>query len=46
VNLDEFRQWYDRCRGAQVTTTVTKYGQVIDQTTTQNSTVVQRVKNI
>ena len=31
TSLDEFRQWYDRCHGAQVTTTVTKFGQVIDQ---------------
>jgi hypothetical protein len=36
ANLDEFRQWYDRCRGAQVTTTVTKHGQVIEQTTSPN----------
>lgn len=35
ANLDEFRHWYDRCRGAQVTTTVTKHGQVIEQTTSQ-----------
>lgn len=28
--------WYDRCHGAQVSTTVTKFGQVIDQTTRTN----------
>ena len=36
TSLDEFRQWYDRCHGAQVTTTVTKFGQVIDQSTRTN----------
>ena len=36
ASLDEFRQWYDRCLNAQVTTTVTKFGQVIDQTTRPN----------
>ena len=36
TSLDEFRQWYDRCLNAQVTTTVTKHGQVIDQTTSAN----------
>jgi hypothetical protein len=33
TTLDEFRQWYERCQNAQVTTTVTKHGQVIEQTT-------------
>lgn len=37
ASLGEFRQWYDKCKNAQVTTTVTKFGQVIDQTTRTNS---------
>jgi hypothetical protein len=32
----DFRQWYSRCQNAQVTTTVTKHGQVIEQNTSTN----------
>jgi hypothetical protein len=33
ANLDEFRQWFDRCENATITTTVTKFGQFIERTT-------------
>ncbi|AMO63630.1 Uncharacterised protein [Mycolicibacterium phlei] len=33
ASLSEFKEWFDRCRGATITTTVTKFGQVVDRTT-------------
>jgi hypothetical protein len=40
-SLSNFRDWYSRCQGAKVTVTVTKDGQVIDQSTdTVNNTIL------
>lgn len=40
-NLDTYRQWYEKCRGAKVTTTVSKDGVVSKQETrTQDESVI------
>ena len=40
TNLDEVRDWYRRCEGAVVTTTVVKNGQVLRQSSDVNGSVV------